>query len=328
MNESTTKKTILVTGAAGFIGSFLCEELLSHQFSVVGVDNFFRGKFENISHLLHQDFIIKDMDLSVSQNIKHLKHLITKHNITIVIHLAAINGTQYFYDQPFFVLDQNIKITQTLLSAILNTPVSYIIYSSSSEVYGNPLVFPTDEEQPVLLHPLADRDSYASSKAIGEFYLRLFATQHDLAFLNLRLFNTYGPKMVGTRYGQVIPEFIQRLLYEDQFTLLGDGSQTRTFCYVQDTVTAIRALMQKNMTGVINVGTDEEITILTLAKHLHALEHKNFHPIYLKGRPDDHPRRHPDISKLRAMLPTLEFTPLKTGLKNTLNFYKDDAGIK
>ncbi len=326
MNQSRAKQTVLVTGAAGFIGSFLCEELLLHQYSVVGVDNFFRGKFENISHLLHQDFIIKDMDLSLSLKTQDLHRLIIKHNITIVIHLAAINGTQYFYDQPFFVLDQNIKMTQTLLSATLNTPVTYIIYSSSSEVYGNPLVFPTDEEQPILLHAYSDRDSYASSKAICEFYMRLFSMQHDLAFLNLRLFNTYGPRMVGTRYGQVIPEFIQRLLYEDQFTLLGDGSQTRTFCYVQDTVAAIRALMQKNITGVLNVGTEHETTILALAKQLHALEHKKLHLINLEGRPDDHPRRHPDIRKLLAILPTLEFTPLKIGLKNTIDYYREHHG--
>jgi Nucleoside-diphosphate-sugar epimerases len=163
---------VLVTGAAGFIGSFLCEELLAHKFNVIGVDNFFRGKQENIINLISKNnFTLKEYDLSIQNNINVIKKILFENDINMVIHLAAINGTQYFYDRSMFVLDQNIKITQNLLAAINGTAVQHIVYASSSEVYGDPLIIPTNEQHPILLYTTHDRDSYGASKAIGEFYI-------------------------------------------------------------------------------------------------------------------------------------------------------------
>jgi UDP-glucuronate decarboxylase len=217
------------------------------------------------------------------------------------------------------------KMTQYLLSAIENTDVEYIIYSSSSETYGEPLKIPTNEEHPVLINTAFDRDSYAASKAIGEFYIRLFAKQHHLSYLTLRIFNMYGERMVGTRYGQVVPEFINRMLFEEQFTLLGDGKHTRSFCYILDATNMMRKLMEKKTTGLINVGNDEEISILELAKKIHQLNNTPFNPIFLPERTNDHKRRRPDISYLKSLLPELVFTDLKTGLKKVIDFYKIEA---
>lgn len=312
-------KNILITGAAGFIGSFLCDEAVAQHYQVVGVDNFFRGKFENIAHLSHQpNFIFKEVDLSLMENIPIINKLIVENDINIVVHLAAINGTQYFYDQPLLVLEQNIKITQNLLSSIVDSPVQYIIYSSSSEVYGEPLVLPTNEKQPILMHSQFDRESYAASKALGEFYVRLFSQQHHLASLILRIFNLYGERMVGTRYGQVVPEFINRVLSKDKFTMLGDGSHTRSFCYIKDAIQSMMALMEKQITGVINLGNDEEISILTLAKKIHLLIGRDFDPILLPERPHDHKRRQPDLAYLKSLLPNLRFTNLDEGLKKVI----------
>lgn len=320
---SFNKTRVLVTGAAGFMGSFLCEELVTHHYHVVGVDNFFRGKHENIAHLIGEHFSIEKVDLSLRENVAQLNELILKNNIDVIYHLAAINGTQYFYEKPMFVLDQNIKITQNLLSAISDTKVKYLIYTSSSEVYGDPLVIPTDEKQPILLHTLADRDSYAASKAMGEFYCRLFGKQHHLAFLNLRVFNMYGERMVDTRYSQVIPEFIHRMLYESKFTILGNGKHTRSFCYIRDAVLAMRELMEKTITGTVNLGNDHEINILELAELMHQLEQQPLHPIFLAERPDDHKRRCPDISQLKSILPQFKLTSLKSGLEKTIKYYKN-----
>ncbi len=315
-------RKILVTGAAGFVGSFLCDQLVQHEHSVVGIDNFFRGKPENIENLRKEkNFSFVELDLSLLINIEKIKSLISVHNINTIFHLAAINGTEYFYERPLFVLDQNIKITQNLLAALCS-PVEYIIYTSSSEVYGNALEFPTKETHPILLNALSDRDSYAASKAIGDFYVRLFAKQNNMHSLILRIFNLYGERMDGTRYGQVVPEFVNRMLHEKEFYIIGNGSQTRSFCYIEDAVFAMRELMEKRVTGILNLGNDEEISIGTLANTIHELDNRKFNPVFKPERPNDHKRRRPDISCLISLLPELKFTPLKLGLKRVINFYK------
>jgi nucleoside-diphosphate-sugar epimerase len=317
-------KNILITGAAGFIGSFLCEELISHDYFLVGIDNFFRGKRENIWPLETQgNLVLEELDLSLPESIQRITHLISEHNITIVFHLAAINGTEYFYERPLFVLDQNIKMTQNLLYALKNTSVDYLIYTSSSEVYGDALEIPTDEKQPVALNIFADRDSYAASKLLGEFYVRLYAKQYDIKSLILRVFNMYGERMVGTHYGQVIPEFINRMLFENEFRIIGDGSYTRSFCYIKDAASAMRKLIEKQITGLVNVGNDQEITILELAEKIHILERENFNPTFSPERLNDHKRRCPDIRYLKTLLPDMKFTPLDQGLKKVIDFYKN-----
>lgn len=322
------QRRILVTGAAGFIGSFLCEELISRQHFVIGIDNFFRGKKENLDSLKNQkNFLCEEIDLSQPENIESIHNLILKHNIETIFHLAAINGTQYFYDRPLFVLDQNTRMTQNLLLAIINTPVNYIAYTSSSEAYGDPQVIPTKESEPILLNTFADRDSYAVSKVNGDFYIRLFSKEQHIEFLILRVFNTYGERMIGTRYGQVIPEFVKRMLFENTFTIIGDGSQTRSFCYVKDSTWAMAELLEKKITGILNLGNDYEITILELAKKIHAIKNKEFNPTFLPGRPNDHKRRRPDISQLKSLLPKLTFTDLDTGLKKVILFFEQKSVI-
>ncbi|HVT63106.1 MAG TPA: NAD-dependent epimerase/dehydratase family protein, partial [Legionellaceae bacterium] len=156
------------------------------------------------------------------------------------------------------------------------------------------------------------------SKAIGEFYVRFFAERHQISALILRVFNTYGPRMVGTRYGQVIPEFIQKIHFDKTFTILGDGKQTRCFCYISDLIGIMQTLIKEQQTGIINVGNDQEITILDLAQTLHLLCKKPFQPVFLPPRPYDHQRRQPNIGNLRHILPVLRFTTLIDGLKKTL----------
>lgn len=314
---------ILVTGAAGFIGSFLVEALLKTGHNVIGVDNFFRGKKENIQHLAADRFHFVNKDLSQAQHIRDIRKLLNVHKVTTVFHLAAVNGTQYFYDQPWFVLDQNITITQNILASLTGTPVKYFIYTSSSEVYGEATQFPTPETHPIQLQTTFDRDSYAASKALDEFYVRLFAQQHQINSLILRVFNTYGERMVGTRYGQVIPEFIHKMLHAEQFTIIGNGKQTRSFCYIQDLISMMMALMEKGSTGLMNIGNDEEVSIIHIAEDLHRLVGKECHPVFLAERPNDHKRRKPDLSQLREILPDWNYMPLELGLEKTLNYYKN-----
>jgi nucleoside-diphosphate-sugar epimerase len=240
-----------------------------------------------------------------------------------VFHLAAINGTEYFYDASWMVLDVNVRATQALLDALEGTGVRYIAYTSSSEVYGEPIQVPTPETHPVLLNAEADRDSYASSKAMGDFYVRIGAKKLGIPALAIRVFNQYGPRMVGTKYGQVIGEFVTRGLNEPEFTMIGDGSHTRSFCLVTDGANIMVDLFEKGVTGFINLGNDNEISILELAKRIHEKLGRKFEPVFLPERPHDHRRRCPDLARLREELPELQLTDLDRGLDITIESYRE-----
>ena len=319
-----TVTTTLVTGAAGFIGSFLCEELLRRGFDVVGVDNFFRGRKENLSDARRSGrFELYELDLAKPDATQALRELLARHQVEVVYNLAAVNGTQHFYDHPQFVLDSNIRITMSVMEALRDTPVRQVVYASSSEVYGDPDVIPTPETHAIKLKALADRDSYAASKAIGDFYTRLSARDLDIDYKILRIFNTYGERMVNTQYGQVIPEFIRKCRHEPRFEIIGDGTHTRSFCYVKDTVRRIVAVAERGDEPVYNVGNDEELTVLELARTIHQLMGRPFKPVFLPERADDHRRRCPDIGLLRKALGTLEETALEQGLARTIAWYAE-----
>jgi len=247
--------TVLITGSAGFLGSHLAEYLADLGYHVVGVDNLFRGKYIPRKCEFHKIDLVTEFNkfLNLVKKVKPEK----------VIHYAAINGTKYFYDIPYKVLDMNIRMTQNVLNAIATVGATdKIVYASSSEVYGEPLQIPTPESHPILLEIHADRDSYAASKAACEFYTRLFSKEYGIKYLILRIFNTYGPRMDTSEYGQVIPEFIRKVFFEQEFTIYGDGTQTRAFMYVEDHVRLVTKLIQNTANVVVNVGNDEEITIL------------------------------------------------------------------
>lgn len=306
-------KTI-ITGAAGFLGSFLSNELLENGYDVIGIDNFFRGKKEYLPK--HKNFTFYKIDL-VNEGDKFSK-IVKKEKPEFLFHYAAINGTKYFYDIPYKVINDNIRMTQNVLEACTKSTIKKIIYASSSETYGEPLQVPTPETHPILLNIHTDRDSYASSKAICDFYVKLFAKQNNIEYLILRIFNTYGPHMDTSEYGQVIPEFIKKMFKDEQFTIIGNGQQTRSFCYVEDHTRLVRKLAEKVSNEVVNVGNDKEIKIVDLAKILHELENKKFDPKYLQGREYDHKRRCPDISKLKKLINDKPKISLEEGLKKTI----------
>lgn len=312
----------LVTGAAGFVGSFLCEDLLARNHDVVGVDNFFRGRAANLIDARNSGrFELHELDLAQPDAARRLRELLAAHATEVVYHFAAVNGTRHFYDHPQLVLDNNTRITMGVMESLRDTPVRQVVYASSSEVYGDADLIPTPETQPIKLKALADRDSYAASKAIGDFYTRLFARELGIDYLIVRIFNTYGERMVNTRYGQVIPEFIRKCREEPVFEIIGDGSHTRSFCYVRDTVRRIVSLAEKGDQPVYNVGNDVELTVLELARTIHALLDRPFEPVFLPERPDDHKRRCPDIGLMRQALGELDAMPLEAGLGRTIAWY-------
>jgi nucleoside-diphosphate-sugar epimerase len=319
-------KAILVTGAAGFIGSFLCDELLARRYRVIGVDNLFRGRMENLADALKSPhFQFLRLDLATADAPAALHELLQSNSVESVFHLAAINGTQYFYEASLLVLDVNVRATQSVVEALKGSGARSIVYASSSEVYGEPLQVPTPETHPVLLNSRADRDSYAAGKAVGDFYVRLAAGALGIRHLNLRIFNQYGPRMVGTRYGQVIGEFIVRALADEPFTILGDGQHTRSFCYVADAARIMVDLLEGGASGELNLGYDEETTILDLAQRIHRQLRKKWAPVFLPERPHDHRRRCPDLTELRRQVPRARFLPLDEGIARTIDYFRAAA---
>ena len=311
-------KKVLITGAAGFLASFLSEEFLKSDYKVVGIDNFFRGKKEYLPK--HDNFIFYEIDL-VKEKSK-FNEIVKKEKPQILIHYAAINGTKYFYDIPYKVINDNVTMTQNVLESCRNSSIKKIIYSSSSEVYGEPMKVPTTETHPILLNVHTDRDSYASSKAICEFYIKLFAKENKIDYLILRIFNTYGRHMDTSEYGQVVPEFVSKMFNDKEFTIIGNGNHTRSFCYVDDHTRLVKKLTEKISNEIVNVGNNIETTIDNLAEEMHKIEKKSFNPKYLKGREYDHKRRCPDISKLKKLINDYPKFSLNQGLKVVIDDYK------
>ena len=309
---------VLITGAAGFLGSFLSEEFLSKEYEVIGVDNFFRGKKEYLPK--HENFTFYEMDLVKESEM--FSGLVKNEKPEMLIHYAAINGTKYFYDIPYQVINDNVRMTQNVLEACKNSSVKKIIYASSSETYGEPLRVPIPETHPILLNIHTDRDSYASSKAINDFYVKLFAKEHNIDFLILRIFNTYGPHMDTSEYGQVVPEFIHKMFSDEQFTIIGNGEHTRGFCYVSDHTRLVRKLAENVSNEIVNVGNDRETRIVDLAEMIHELANKKFNPKYLHPREYDHKRRCPDISKLKKLINDYPKITIEDGLNKTIKAYK------
>ena len=290
-----------ITGVAGVLGSHLADEALARGLTVLGVDNFFRGRKQHLPE--HDEFTFVELDLC--DEITHLSSLLSSFAPDIILHYGAINGTEYFYEQPWGVFETNVRATSNLLKALLtsgHTP-QRVAYASSSEVYGEiPDIIPTTEDGITRLDIHSTRDSYASSKAIGDFYVKLFCEEHSIPWTILRIFNAYGTRMDASKYGQVIPEFIRKALDDTPFSIIGDGSQTRSFCHVDDHVRMVLdAVVHPDGIGVLNIGNDEEITIEQLAHVVLEAVKRPFEVENLPLRANDPPRRAPDCSRIKSI---------------------------
>ncbi len=316
----------IVTGGAGFIGSYLMEELIKRNIIVIAWDNLFRGKIDNIKDLLDDNNQFLKIDLAADVNIDVMAKEIAKEEPDFIFHYAAINGTQYFYDIPAQVLEVNSQATYNLMRAIRKAKKQNprlnckIIYASSSEVYGEPFSLPSKETDVTWVNVEHIRDSYAVAKLVGEFYVKLIAEELKLPFIILRLFNVYGPRMIGTKYGQVIPEFIQRLANgEYPLNIYGNGEHMRSFCFVTDNVrmTADVALSNAD-SGVYNIGNNDEVSIKYLGEMI--MRKMNLEPAFnfLPERVGDHKRRCPNTTKLFKAIGTQNFIPLENGIEQMI----------
>lgn len=301
---------ILVTGGAGFIGSSLAEKLSQLDDTlIVIVDNLSTGQKEKIPTNKKDNLKFIKCNVNTESEITSVFHAFP---FDYVFHYAAMVGVERTLKNPVKVL-KDIDGIKNVLNLSKNTGVKRVFYASSSEVYGEPVEFPQNEDTT----PLNSRLPYAIVKNVGEAYLKSFKQEHDLDYTIFRFFNTYGIKQSSDF---VISKFINAALKGQDITINGDGSQTRTFCYIDDNIEAtVNSLLSKeSINDTINIGNNIEITILELAKKIIKLTHSSSKILHLPPlKEGDMTRRHPDISKMKKLL-NRELISLDDGLNNII----------
>jgi UDP-glucuronate decarboxylase len=302
---------ILVTGGAGFIASCLAEKLAEDKNAFVTiVDNFVTGSSDKIPSSAHNNIRFIKSDVNSMEDISGVFYA---GQFDYVFHFAALVGVKRTLKNPVMVLN-DITGIKNILTLCKNTSVKRVFFSSSSEVYGEPVEFPQNEETT----PLNSRLPYAIVKNVGEAFLKSYHQEYGLEYTIFRFFNTYGPKQSKDF---VISKFIARALKGEDITVYGDGSQTRTFCYIDDNVEAcIKAFKEnKHINDVLNVGGNIEISIKELAEKVIAICGSSSKIVHLPAlKEGDMTRRQPDNSKMKNLLGR-ELLPLEDGLKKVLS---------
>ena len=313
---SFNDKVVLITGGAGFLGSWICDVLIELGAKVYCIDNFASGMWENIAHLEgNENFIFIKHDVSKPFEIKE--------KLDYVFHFASRASPFEFEHYPLEIIDSNTLGTRNMLELARRDNARFI-FASTSEIYGQPKVVPTPETYWGYVNPIGVRSCYDESKRLGETITMAYHRQFGVDVKIVRIFNTYGPRMRADGiYGRVVPRFITQALTGKPITVFGDGSQTRSFCYVTDLITGVikLATAENAEGGVVNMGNPHEITILELANIIKRLTNSDspieFHPL----PPDDPPRRCPDISKAQKLLGWMPKIKLKKGLKKTIEWF-------
>jgi UDP-glucose 4-epimerase len=309
---------VLITGGAGFVGSHLSEALLDRGDEVFVLDDLSTGSIDNIAHLKSNKKFHYTIDTVTNEPI--LAELIDR--CDTVIHLAAAVGVKLIVEQPVRTIETNVHGTEVVLK-IANKKKKLVLIASTSEVYGKSAVVPFSEDADLVLGPTSKhRWAYACSKMIDEFLALAYWKERKLPVIIVRLFNTVGPRQTG-QYGMVVPNFVQQALAGQPITVFGDGTQSRSFTYVGDVVTAMVALINepRAVGQVFNIGNGREITIGDLAARIKQITGSKspivkipYDQAYEAGF-EDMPRRVPDISKIRALIgyePTVELDEILT----------------
>lgn len=306
-------KTAVVTGGAGFLGSHLCDKLISEGFKVVCIDNFITGSPDNIAHLFGND------------NFTFIKHDVTNFihvpgNVDYILHFASPASPIDYLKLPIQTLKVGSLGTHKALGLAKEKNAVFLL-ASTSEVYGDPLVHPQNEDYWGNVNPVGPRGVYDEAKRFAESLTMAYHRYHGLQTRIVRIFNTYGPRM-RLNDGRVLPTFIYQALKGEPLSIFGDGSQTRSFCYVDDLIDGIYRLMLSNEVLPVNIGNPDEITIQQFAEEVLKLTGSKstiaYHPL-----PEDDPKvRQPDISKAKALLGWEPKVSRTEGIKRTLEYFK------
>jgi dTDP-glucose 4,6-dehydratase len=307
------KSRVLITGAAGFLGSHLCDRFLREGFLVVGMDNLITGDLRNIEHLFRNaDFEFYHHDVS--------KFVHVPGKLEYILHFASPASPIDYLKIPIQTLKVGSLGTHNLLG-LARSKKARILVASTSEVYGDPQVHPQTEEYFGNVNPVGPRGVYDEAKRFQEAMTMAYHNFHGLETRIVRIFNTYGPRM-RLNDGRVLPAFIGQALRGEDLTVFGDGSQTRSFCYVDDLIEGIYRLLMSDYAGPVNIGNPDEITILDFAKEIIRLTGTSQKIIYQPIPTDDPKQRQPDITKARKLLGWEPRVSRAEGLKITYEYFK------
>jgi UDP-glucuronate decarboxylase len=316
------QQRILVTGGSGFLGSHLCERLLASGANVICVDNYFTGSRRNIEHLVtHRNFEAVRHDVTFPLYVE----------VDEIYNLACPASPIHYQRDP-------VQTTKTSVHGAINMlglakrVKARILQASTSEVYGDPQIHPQTEDYWGHVNPIGSRSCYDEGKRCAETLFFDYWRQHRLRIKVARIFNTYGPRM-HPNDGRVVSNFIVQALLGRDITIYGDGSQTRSFCYVDDVIDGLVQLMttEDSVTGPVNIGNSTEFTILELAMQVIEMTGSRSRIVHLPLPQDDPRQRQPDISLARALLAWTPRTPLKEGLVHTIAYFETlliDEGIR
>jgi dTDP-glucose 4,6-dehydratase len=306
----------VVTGAAGFVGSHLVARLLRDGYDVVGIDNLVTGRSANLDALgAPEGFRFVEADVADGLEVEG--------SLDLVLHLASPASPQEYLRFPIETLRAGAFGTQHALDLALDKDAR-IVLASTSEVYGDPLVHPQTEEYWGNVNPVGPRSVYDEAKRYAEALAMAYARVHGLPVALARIFNTYGPRMRRDD-GRAVPNFVVQALHGDPLTVHGDGSQTRSLCYVDDLVDGIVLLASSSHVGPMNLGNPNEVTVLRLAETIRELAASASEVAFVPRPEDDPSRRCPDISLARDTLGWEPGVPLEAGLGRTLAWAKDEG---
>ena len=306
--------TAVVTGGAGFLGSHLCNKLLQENFKVICVDNLLTGTIDNISHL------------SGNEKFSFIKHDVTNYifipgRVDYILHFASPASPIDYLKLPIQTLKVGSLGTHKALGLAKEKNATFLL-ASTSEVYGDPTIHPQSEDYWGNVNPIGPRGVYDEAKRFAEALTMAYHRYHGLNTRIVRIFNTYGPNM-RPNDGRALPAFIGQALKNEYITVFGDGSQTRSFCYVSDLIDGIFKLLMSNETEPVNIGNPDEITIKDIAQEIIDLTKSKSKIIY-KDLPIDDPKvRQPDITKAKQLLNWTPQVPRSSGLRSTISYFSE-----
>ena len=304
---------VLITGGAGFLGSHLCELFLSRGHEVVCMDNFITGSPANISHLFGRDGFA-----FIKQDVTNYIHI--DGPLDYVLHFASPASPIDYLEKPIQTLKVGSLGTHKTLGVAKDKNARYLL-ASTSEVYGDPLIHPQREDYWGNVNPVGPRGVYDEAKRFAEAMTMAYQRFHGVETRIVRIFNTYGERM-RVNDGRVVPAFISQSLRNEPLTVFGDGSQTRSFCYVSDLIEGIYRLLLSNEPLPTNIGNPAEMTVLQFAQEIKRLTGTNA-PIEFRPLPEDDPKiRKPDITKARTVLGWEPRVPLEEGLSRTIEYFR------
>lgn len=306
-------KTVLITGGAGFIGSHLCGLFLSEGHRVICVDNLLTGNKKNLDPFLkNENFLFVQHDVS--------EHIDISEKVDFILHFASPASPADYHAYPIQTLKVGSLGTHNALG-LAKAKKAVFLLASTSEVYGDPLVHPQREDYWGNVNPIGPRGVYDEAKRFAEALTLAYHRSHGIDVKIVRIFNTYGPRM-RKNDGRAIPNFLSQALVNEPITVFGDGSQTRSFCYVDDLVRGIRALLFSNATEPVNIGNPNEMTVLELARLIIELTGSKS-KIDFRDLPQDDPKiRQPDITRARTILGWEPKVDVRTGLQKTIEYFK------